>query len=52
MGKTLVKLRVLFSSIVIYTFLADNIGTGRNALYTHAIELAFKRTVSSPTMRP
>ena len=51
MGKTLVKLRVMFSSIVIYTFLSDNNIADGNGLYTHATELTFKRTVSSPAMR-
>ena len=37
--------------IVFLNFISDNIGAGSNTLFTHVIELTFKRTVSSPTMR-
>lgn len=43
------KLTILY--IVIYKSIDDNIGAGSNTLFTHVIELTFKRTVSSPTMR-
>ena len=39
------------SGIAFFRNISDNIGAGRNTLFTHVIELTFKRTVSSPTMR-
>ena len=44
--KNLTNIYIVFSN-----FISDNIGAGRNTLFTHVIELTFKRTVSSPTMR-
>nr|DAK29497.1 MAG TPA: hypothetical protein [Caudoviricetes sp.] len=38
--------------LAFFQYLSDNIGAGSNTLFTHVIELTFKRAVSSPTMRP
>ena len=44
--------KILNLGIVFFTILAYNKGAGRDTLYTHDIELTFKRYVISSIMGP